>query len=225
MAPHKIILEAVCRECKIKYRELVGKKKTRPLANARSIATFLLREDAKYLFREIAPYLGWKDTSTAYTAWLKGCELMNREYFQTLVSRIRVDVRERSLEKQRGAETTVRENLARRKALSDHRALTSRKFTSISLVRVVESVAEEFRVPADQILGSARREFVAARRIAMFVACIDHKQNLSAIARFFGKHHTTVLHACALALQEQQENELLRERIERIRSSCLARHL
>ena len=65
-----------------------------------------------------------------------------------------------------------------------------------SMAAVVRAVAGETGVAAADLLGTARdRRSAAARMIAMARCVNEGGRSLSAVGRYFGRHHTTVLHA------------------------------
>jgi chromosomal replication initiator protein len=61
---------------------------------------------------------------------------------------------------------------------------------------IVQATSDVMQIPADDIKGPGRAAPVAlARAVAMFVARELTDQSLPQIGRYFGRDHTTVIHA------------------------------
>lgn len=70
------------------------------------------------------------------------------------------------------------------------------KASTAQMHEIVASVAEETGVPVEDIMGRSRLAQIArARQLAMYLCRRYRGAPLTLVGRFFGRHHTTVLHA------------------------------
>lgn len=88
----------------------------------------------------------------------------------------------------------------------------------ISIDNILKSVATVFQVRASDLKGLSRTKEVALpRQVAMFLAKELINESLVMIGEFFGRTHSTVLHACKSIQKEVGENETLRRQVEMVR--------
>lgn len=105
------------------------------------------------------------------------------------------------------------------KALSD--VFTSQE-VQIEMADVLRTVADHFGVPLDALKGSGRvREVVVPRQIAMYLIRDLTGHSLPEVGMFFGRDHSTVLHATQKVSEQlgrdaelSQQIELLRRRLQ-----------
>jgi len=67
----------------------------------------------------------------------------------------------------------------------------------ISVEQILKTVAAVFEVRLSELKSASRLQKVAeARQVAMYLACKFIKESLTMIAAYFGRTHSTLLHAC-----------------------------
>lgn len=67
----------------------------------------------------------------------------------------------------------------------------------ISVEQILKTVAAVFEVRMSELKGVSRLQKIAeARQVAMYLACKFIKESLTMIAAYFGRTHSTLLHAC-----------------------------
>jgi chromosomal replication initiator protein len=77
-ADPQVILDAVSRYYSIPHKSLTGKTRTRPIAEARHVAMYLLREDAQLPLKQVGLLLGHRDHSTI----IHGVQKVSRQLTQ-----------------------------------------------------------------------------------------------------------------------------------------------
>jgi chromosomal replication initiator protein len=104
------------------------------------------------------------------------------------------------------------------KTLRDMFQLAPRE--KISIDNILKSVATVFQVKASDLKSATRtKEIALPRQVAMFLAKELINESLVMIGEFFGRTHSTVLHACKSIEKEVHENETLRKQIEMVKRS------
>ncbi|MCE5295325.1 MAG: chromosomal replication initiator protein DnaA [Chlamydiales bacterium] len=102
------------------------------------------------------------------------------------------------------------------KTLRDMFQLAPRE--KVSIENILKSVAAVFQVKASDLKGATRtKEISLPRQVAMFLAKELINESLVMIGEFFGRTHSTVLHACKSIEKEVNENEMLRKQVEMVR--------
>lgn len=106
-------------------------------------------------------------------------------------------------------------NLAR-KVLKD---LVDRPIQNISIDRIQEITAEEFRIPSDLLRSKTRkREVVEARQIAIYLCTELTPLTLKAIGLHFGgRDHATVIHSRETICERIKGNPRVAEIVEKLR--------
>ena len=90
----------------------------------------------------------------------------------------------------------------------------------ISIDNILKSVAAVFQVrPSDLKSATRTKEIALPRQVAMFLAKELINESLVMIGEFFGRTHSTVLHACKSIEKEVNENETLRKQIQMVKRS------
>ncbi len=90
----------------------------------------------------------------------------------------------------------------------------------ISIENILKTVACVFQVKASDLKSLARtKEIALPRQVAMFLAKELINESLVMIGEFFGRTHSTVLHACKSVEKEVSENETLRKQIQMVKRS------
>ncbi len=104
------------------------------------------------------------------------------------------------------------------KTLRDMFQLAPRE--KISIENILKSVATVFQVKVSDLKSATRtKEIALPRQVAMFLAKELINESLVMIGEFFGRTHSTVLHACKNIEKEVSENETLRRQIEMVKRS------
>ncbi|MBS0635244.1 MAG: chromosomal replication initiator protein DnaA [Verrucomicrobia bacterium] len=104
------------------------------------------------------------------------------------------------------------------KTLRDMFQLAPRE--KISIENILKSVATVFQVKASDLKSATRtKEIAIPRQVAMFLAKELINESLVMIGEFFGRTHSTVLHACKSIEKEVHENETLRRQVEMVKRS------
>jgi chromosomal replication initiator protein len=84
----------------------------------------------------------------------------------------------------------------------------------ISVEQIFKSVAAVFQVRISDLKSSGRTKEVALpRQVAMYLACKMIKESLQILAAYFGRTHSTLLHACKSIEKRVSADELLRRQI------------
>jgi chromosomal replication initiator protein len=84
----------------------------------------------------------------------------------------------------------------------------------ISVEQILKSVATIFQVRVSDLKGSARtKEIAFPRQVAMYLALKLIKESLQSIGSYFGRTHSTLLHACKNIEKRLNNDELLRRQI------------
>lgn len=84
----------------------------------------------------------------------------------------------------------------------------------ISVEQILKSVATVFQVRISDLKGSIRTKEVALpRQVAMYLACKLIKESLQMIGAYFGRTHSTLLHACKNIEKKVMSDEMLRRQI------------
>lgn len=84
----------------------------------------------------------------------------------------------------------------------------------ISVDQILKSVAAVFEIRVSDLKGSTRTKEVALpRQVAMFLACKFVKESLKILGSYFGRTHSTLIHACKTIEKLSAEDERLRRQI------------
>jgi len=84
----------------------------------------------------------------------------------------------------------------------------------ISVEQILKSVAAVFQVRISDLKGATRTKEVALpRQVAMYLACKLIKESLQMIGAYFGRTHSTLLHACKNIEKRVMNDEMLRRQI------------
>lgn len=90
----------------------------------------------------------------------------------------------------------------------------------LTMERIQRSVAEHFDIRFSDILSRKRPANIALpRQVAMYLCRDLTNHSLPAIGEAFGKNHATVLHACRLVAQREQDDASLRTSLATLRES------
>ncbi|GAB4233849.1 MAG: chromosomal replication initiator protein DnaA [Chlamydiales bacterium] len=93
----------------------------------------------------------------------------------------------------------------------------------ISVEQILKAVSSVFQVRLTDIKGKSRTKDIAlSRQVAMFLAKEMIKDSLVAIGAYFGKKHSTILHACKNIEHKMESDEMLCRQIDMIRRSISA---
>lgn len=84
----------------------------------------------------------------------------------------------------------------------------------ISVDQIFKSVATVFQVRISDLKSSGRtKEIALPRQVAMYLACKMIKESLQILAAYFGRTHSTLLHACKSIEKRISADEFLRRQI------------
>lgn len=84
----------------------------------------------------------------------------------------------------------------------------------ISVEQILKSVAAVFQVRVSDLKSAARTKEVALpRQVAMYLACKLIKESLQILGAYFGRTHSTLLHACKNIEKKVACDEMLRRQI------------
>lgn len=84
----------------------------------------------------------------------------------------------------------------------------------ITVEQILKSVATIFQVKVTDLKGSTRTKDIAfPRQVAMYLALKLIKESLQSIGAYFGRTHSTLLHACKNIEKKLNNDELLRRQI------------
>ena len=92
-----------------------------------------------------------------------------------------------------------------------------------NILRVQNVVADHYKISVDDLKSKKRSAVVAGpRQIAMYLSRSLLNESFERIGlEFGGKDHSSVMHACNKIKEEMENNESLREEIDKIKSSIL----
>ena len=84
----------------------------------------------------------------------------------------------------------------------------------ISVEQILKSVATIFQVRVSDLKGATRtKEIALPRQVAMYLALKMIKESLQTIGTYFGRTHSTLLHACKNIEKKLSNDETLRRQI------------
>lgn len=84
----------------------------------------------------------------------------------------------------------------------------------ISVEQIFKSVAAVFQVRISDLKSAGRtKEIALPRQVAMYLACKMIKESLQILASYFGRTHSTLLHACKSIEKRISADDLLRRQI------------
>ncbi len=84
----------------------------------------------------------------------------------------------------------------------------------ISVEQIFKSVAAVFQVRISDLKSAGRTKEVALpRQVAMYLACKMIKESLQILASYFGRTHSTLLHACKCIEKRISADDMLRRQI------------
>ncbi len=87
----------------------------------------------------------------------------------------------------------------------------------ITVEQILKSVATIFQVKVTDLKGSTRtKEIAFPRQVAMYLALKLIKESLQSIGAYFGRTHSTLLHACKNIEKKLNNDELLRRQLNMI---------
>lgn len=90
----------------------------------------------------------------------------------------------------------------------------------ISVEQILKSVASVFQVKVSDLKGAIRTKDIALpRQVAMYLAKEMINESLIMLGNYFGKTHSTILHACKNIEKKLPIDEALREQVLNIRRS------
>lgn len=88
----------------------------------------------------------------------------------------------------------------------------------IEMMDVLRQVASHFNLPPDVIRGSGRvREVVVPRQVAMYLVRELTSHSLPEIGQFFGRDHSTVMHAVSKVTEQLGKDEELTAALDTLR--------
>jgi chromosomal replication initiator protein len=92
----------------------------------------------------------------------------------------------------------------------------------LTLAQVLAATAHEYGFTLDDLTGTRRTQRInQARQVAMFLAREITDASLSQIGEIFGRSHTTILHGCNRVAEDMERDDVLRRRVEKIRSTLV----
>ncbi len=87
----------------------------------------------------------------------------------------------------------------------------------VTIDDVLKKVCEYFDISEKQIMGKSRKKEIAlARQISMYLSQEICELSLSQIGKFYGKHHSTVMHSIEKIKNEIKTNDDVRKYVEEI---------
>ncbi len=93
----------------------------------------------------------------------------------------------------------------------------------ITVEHILKSVAATFQIRITDLKGTGRTKEVAlARQVAMYLAKELVKDSLTTIGAFFGKTHSTILHACKNIELKLSSDDLFRRQVDMVRRNIEA---
>lgn len=98
--------------------------------------------------------------------------------------------------------------------------------TMVSVQHIINTTAEHYGIERREMMSKSRVvKLSKPRQVAMYLCYIEGRRTLTTIARYFGKDHTTVLHA-KLSVHKQIQNDLMvAQAVERISAIAKERTL
>lgn len=214
-----VILQFVCSKFHVSRPELLAKKRLRVFVEARNAATLLLHEDARYSFSQISRLLGQENPTAAFHAYWRTIKLMKEGgEFNRLIEEIRVLCRTYY-------ENRNRDLLLRGRARKSVSPLIPT--AEISFETILAAVCKELGLEKKDAMGFPTgkwKRVPVATKILILLAHIDLRapaNRLGAIAWRFRRDKTTILRAIFAMRSERISDPLLRETIEKIRSTYL----
>ncbi len=94
---------------------------------------------------------------------------------------------------------------------------------TISVEQILKSVATIFEVRVSDLKGSGRTKDIALpRQVAMYLALKLIKESLETLGSYFGRTHSTLIHACKNIEKRLTNDELLRRQITMVERSMNA---
>lgn len=95
--------------------------------------------------------------------------------------------------------------------------------TKISVEQILKTVATVFEVRLSELKSTSRLQRIAeARQVAMYLACKFIKESLTMIAAYFGRTHSTLLHACKNIEKSLPTDQLLSRKVSMVEKSITA---
>jgi chromosomal replication initiator protein len=93
----------------------------------------------------------------------------------------------------------------------------------ITVEQILKSVASIFGVSVSELKGSLRTKKIAhARQVAMYLAIKFIKESLQTIGSYFGRTHSTLLHASQKVEEELSQDERLQSQIRMVEQNITA---
>lgn len=90
----------------------------------------------------------------------------------------------------------------------------------ISVEQILKSVATVFQVRMTDLKGSARtKEIALPRQVAMYLSCKLINESLQVMGAYFGRTHSTLLHASKTIEKRLSSDEILRRQINMVERS------
>jgi chromosomal replication initiator protein len=90
----------------------------------------------------------------------------------------------------------------------------------ISVDQILKSVATVFQVRMTDLKGSARtKEIALPRQVAMYLSCKLINESLQVMGAYFGRTHSTLLHASKAIEKRLSSDEILRRQINMVERS------
>jgi chromosomal replication initiator protein len=95
-----------------------------------------------------------------------------------------------------------------------HEMLQHTPRQKISVEQILKSVAAVFEVRISELKSETRTKNIAlSRQVAMSLACKLIKESLEILAAYFGRKHSTLIHACKNIEKLATDDEILRRKI------------
>jgi len=84
----------------------------------------------------------------------------------------------------------------------------------VSIEQILKSVATVFQVRVSDIKGQGRtKEIALPRQVAMYLACKLLKESLQVLGAYFGRTHSTLLHASKTITKRLSSDDILRRQV------------
>ncbi len=97
-----------------------------------------------------------------------------------------------------------------------HEMLQHTPRQKVSVDQILKCVAAVFEVRISELKSETRTKNIAlSRQVAMYLACKFIKESLEILAAYFGRKHSTLIHACRNIEKLAGEDEILRQKISR----------
>jgi chromosomal replication initiator protein len=107
--------------------------------------------------------------------------------------------------------STITEDLVE-KTLQEMLQHTPRQ--KVSVEQILKSVAAVFEVRVSELKSETRTKNIAlSRQVAMYLACKLIKESLEILSAYFGRKHSTLIHACKNIEKLATADEILRRKI------------